>query len=244
MHMEQYDAIAELYRASKQLSFREHVERHTLFDLLGDVRGRTVLDLACGDGHYTRLLRRAGAAAVTGVDISVAMIALAVEQERRQPLGCAYVQADAADFQPARPVDLVVAMYLLNYARSAAELRRMCRVCHAALAAGGRMVGVNDNVRNPPVDAGAWRQYGLERSCPYPPAEGDTVRYTITNADGRRFTFDNYYLAPETYAEAFRAAGFREFRWVDVALRPDQRGNPHWDAFLANPPITAFTATR
>lgn len=44
----EYDTIAREYRASKRLAFREHVERYTLFELLGDVAGKTVLDLACG----------------------------------------------------------------------------------------------------------------------------------------------------------------------------------------------------
>ena len=77
--MSEYDAIAGEYQESKRLSFREHVERYTLFETLGDVRGKTVLDLACGEGFYTRLLRQAGASEVTGVDISAAMIELAEE---------------------------------------------------------------------------------------------------------------------------------------------------------------------
>ena len=79
--MAEYNSIAREYRASKQLAFREHVERYTVFELLGDVGGNTVLDLACGEGFYTRLLRKAGARQVTGVDISAAMIKLA-EAER------------------------------------------------------------------------------------------------------------------------------------------------------------------
>ena len=49
-----YDSIAESYRDSKQLPFRYVVERYTLFQTLGDLRNRTVLDLACGEGFYTR----------------------------------------------------------------------------------------------------------------------------------------------------------------------------------------------
>ena len=78
--MAEYDSIAREYRESKGLAFREHVERYTLFELLGDVRGKTVLDLACGDGFYTRLLRQAGAAEVTGVDVSEGMIELAEDR--------------------------------------------------------------------------------------------------------------------------------------------------------------------
>ena len=116
--MDPYDAIAEEYRDSKQLPFREHLERYTLFQLLGDVSGTTVLDMACGEGFYTRLLKRAGASEVTGVDISAEMIRLAEDREARHPLGCRYVRADAAAFRPEGPVDLVVAMYLFNYCAS------------------------------------------------------------------------------------------------------------------------------
>ena len=148
--MEQYDAIAEAYRDSKQLPFREVIERHTLFEILGDIRGEKVLDMACGDGFYTRLLKRAGAAEVTGVDVSVEMIRLAEEEERKNPLRCTYLHADAAAFEPPEPVDLVVAMYLLNYARTREQLGKFCRVCHDALRPGGCFTGVNDNVRHPP----------------------------------------------------------------------------------------------
>lgn len=81
-----YDAIAKRYRESKWLLFRHFIERYTLFEVLGDLRGRTMLDLACGDGVYTRQFKRAGAVEVTGVDLSQAMIALAEAEERADPL--------------------------------------------------------------------------------------------------------------------------------------------------------------
>lgn len=112
--MAEYDAIADLYRDSKQLPFRDVVERCTLFEMLGDIRGNTVMDMACGDGFYTRLLKRAGASKVTGVDVSAEMIRLAEQEELRQPLGCRYLHQDVATLEPAGPMDVVVAMYLLN----------------------------------------------------------------------------------------------------------------------------------
>ena len=242
--MAEYDAIAREYRESKRLPFREHVERHTLFELLGDVRGATVLDLACGDGFYTRLLKEAGAREVTGVDVSAAMIELAEERERQHPLGCQYVCADVAEFEPAEPMDLVVAAYLLNYARTPGQLLRFCRACYKALKPGGRFVGLNNNVRNVAVASGSLRKYGLERTWDRPLAEGDVIRYTMFSADGERFGFDNYYLTPNTHTVAFQRAGFRSFRWVDMALNPSKVDNPYWDEFMANPPIVAFEAER
>ena len=162
----QYDAIAAAYRDSKQLPFRKTIERYTLFEALGDVRGRTVLDLACGEGFYTRLLKIAGAREITGVDISAEMIRLAEQQERNNPLGCRYVCSDAADHRPAGPVDLVVGMYLLHYARSAEKLRRFVSVCHGALRPGGRLVGFNDNVLKPPRGTVSLQKYGIEKTGP------------------------------------------------------------------------------
>ena len=77
MSAQTYDAIAERYRDSKRLLYRHFIERYTLMTLLGDLHDRTVLDMACGEGVYARQFKRAGAAEVTGVDISSAMVALA-----------------------------------------------------------------------------------------------------------------------------------------------------------------------
>ena len=240
----QYDAIAAAYRDSKQLPFRKTIERYTLFEALGNVRGRTVLDLACGEGFYTRLLKIAGAREITGVDISAEMIRLAEQQERNNPLGCRYVCSDAADHRPAGPVDLVVGMYLLHYARSAEKLRRFVSVCHGALRPGGRLVGFNDNVLKPPRGTVSLQKYGIEKMGPPVLREGAPIRYRFTNRDGRQFGFENYFLRPETYSEAFAEAGFHDFRWLGVSLDPSERDNPFWDDFLNNPPVIAYTATK
>ncbi len=244
--MAQYDAIAEAYQDSKQLRFRKAIERHTLFETLGDIRGLTVLDLACGGGFYTRLLKRAGAGRVTGVDVSPEMIRLARREEAREPLGCAYVCGDVADFEPEpAETDLVVAMYLLHYAGTREKLLRFLRVCRDALRTGGRLVGFNDNVMRPPRGTVSWLKYGIEKTGPLSaPNEGDPIHYRFTNPDGRVFGFHNFFLKPETYRDAFRESGFRDFRWLGVSLDPAERENPFWNDFLDNPPVIAYTATR
>ena len=70
---------------------RERLNNPAFLALLGDLRARDVLDAGCGEGYNTRLLARAGAR-TTGVDISTQMIALALEEERRAPLGIRYLR--------------------------------------------------------------------------------------------------------------------------------------------------------
>src|SRR5438876_12386220 len=94
-----YDAIAEEYQRSKLQPWRLHLELYSLFDLAGDLAGKSVLDLACGEGFYTRLLRQKGAGRVVGVDLSAGMIDLARQEEARRPLGIEYVHQDAKKLQ-------------------------------------------------------------------------------------------------------------------------------------------------
>ena len=84
--------------------------------MVGALDGKRVLDLACGFGFYTRLLKQHGAATVVGVDISPEMIRLATQQEQAEPLGITYQVGDAVTLPPLGPFDLVTAAYLLNNA--------------------------------------------------------------------------------------------------------------------------------
>lgn len=58
--MTQYDTIARDYqRISAAVPLRD-AEWYSLHQRLGDLTGLSVLDLACGDGMGTRLLKRWG----------------------------------------------------------------------------------------------------------------------------------------------------------------------------------------
>jgi ubiquinone/menaquinone biosynthesis C-methylase UbiE len=65
-----------------------------LLDLLPDLNGRHVLDLACGHGRLSRELARRGAR-VVGVDISAVLLEQARARESDEPLGITYFRADA-----------------------------------------------------------------------------------------------------------------------------------------------------
>ena len=90
--------------------------------LIGDLSERSVIDIACGEGFYTRMLRQRGAKKVTGVDLSEGMIALARANEAQHQLGIEYVVGDGRALDVGTEYDLAVAAYLLNYAQDRAEL--------------------------------------------------------------------------------------------------------------------------
>jgi SAM-dependent methyltransferase len=242
-----YDAIAREYQQSKQLPFRIHVEAYTLTKLLGDVRSLSVLDLACGEGIYSRVLRRAGAARVVGVDLSSAMIALARAEEERAPLGCEYMVGDAAQFEPPGTFDVVLGSYLLNYAESPQTLRRFASTIFASLKPGGRFVGINDNPAQDPSRYASCEPYGFKKTSSPGRAEGDAITYSFRSADGGTFQFDNYYLHPATIAGVFSDVGFSRFAWEGPWLAPGAETGfaaGYWTEFLADPPVIGVVAER
>ena len=95
--MTNYDVIAEEYKQSKTLPWRTYVEKFTLMHIVGFIAGQNVVDLACGEGYYTRRLQQCGVAAVSGVDLSEGMIQLAVAEERSRPRGIEYRVKDISD---------------------------------------------------------------------------------------------------------------------------------------------------
>mgnify|MGYP006348765553 FL=1 len=119
-----YNKISKEYQASKLQPWRKHVEAYTLLQLIGDLSNKNVLDLACGEGFYTRLLKLKGANHVEGVDISKGMIELARESEDQNPLGITYHVQDVLNLDLNKKFDLISASYLLNYAKTAEEMEQ------------------------------------------------------------------------------------------------------------------------
>jgi len=75
--------------------FRDSLNNPATFKLIGSVKGKKVLDLACGEGYNTRILARKGAKLI-GVDRSKKLIDLARIEERRDRLDIHYFRMDAS----------------------------------------------------------------------------------------------------------------------------------------------------
>lgn len=91
----QYDHIGASCETAKLLPIVRYCERPSFSHLLADVRGRAVLDVACGTGFYARECVRLGAQRVVGVDVSSEMIAVARRAEEQDKLGIKYHVYDA-----------------------------------------------------------------------------------------------------------------------------------------------------
>jgi ubiquinone/menaquinone biosynthesis C-methylase UbiE len=90
-----YDEIADWYDDSVESSSLVHeLVLPPLFDLIGNVEGLRVCDVACGQGVVARHLAKSGAA-VVGVDTSARLLDIARRYEAEEPLGIVYQHDDA-----------------------------------------------------------------------------------------------------------------------------------------------------
>jgi 2-polyprenyl-3-methyl-5-hydroxy-6-metoxy-1,4-benzoquinol methylase len=92
---------------------REHVARYNFAAQY--VRGKKVLDVACGSGYGAAILKKAGALAVTGVDISEKAVAFARLHHAAD--GIEFVVGDAERLSQSGPFDAVVSFETIEHIR-------------------------------------------------------------------------------------------------------------------------------
>src|SRR5437762_11277835 len=241
-----YDFIAEQYKRAKLQPWRAHVESFTLLGVIGDLVGKAVVGAACGEGCYSRLLRAQGAASVTGVDLSERMIALARQQEAERPQGIRYLVGDGRNLQLDEEHDLVVAAYLLNYARNREELAAMLTGIARCLKSGGRFVTINSNPACDFPAAPSFRKYGFETRVPGAWREGAPLQWIFHLSEGA-LEIENYYLSVATHEEACRSAGFSSIRWHQARLSPHGEASceaGYWTVLLSQAPVICLECVK
>jgi SAM-dependent methyltransferase len=134
-----YDQTATRWARHQPSSLSDYTARPQVMALCEPVAGKQVLDLGCGEGYCSRMLRQRGAQ-VRGIDLSERMIELARRAEHEQLLGIRYDAADAATVDLGDAcLDLVVAVFLFNYL-DVEQMRRTMANAHRMLKPGGHFV--------------------------------------------------------------------------------------------------------
>ncbi|HZM76342.1 MAG TPA: class I SAM-dependent methyltransferase [Candidatus Limnocylindrales bacterium] len=242
-HEVQYDGLASHYVAADMTEYRNYVEVPSFLASVGDVAGLSVLDVACGDGRYTRTFKRLGAATVVGVDVSTEMISRAQAAEAEQPVGIAYHVHDVAQMPTLGSFDVVVAAYLLHYANDHDHMRRMCRQISANLLPGGSFHTIAPNPDYNPAGPNSTK-YGFTVHMPAGVKDGDEISMEVHSP---QFTMWAHYWGRDTYEDALKSAGLTGVAWRHFTCSDEgvqQRGHEFFADYLANPHIAIISAVK
>lgn len=232
-----YDTLYEKYRYTKSNVVKKYSETFSFFEILGNIQGKTILDLACGDGYYTRYLKKKGGTRIVGVDLSAKMIEVARQAEEQQPMGIEYRVGDVAQMGVIGSFDIVTAVYLFTYASSQDMLTTMCHAIAKNLASSGRLVAVTFNPNATTRHLEVAKQYGTTLTANDLLQDGSTIQVRIQTPVGDVHLV-NYHWTQSTYERALQDAGFKKITWHPVRVSDDgliKLGQSYWQAHLDAP---------
>lgn len=126
--------------------YHRHCQDPVIFQALGNIRDKALIDLACGDGFYTRKFRtECGASPVIGVDLSPKAIERARVIEQADPRGIEYRTGNVVSLELARHFDIATAIHLLHYLQNAREIESALAAVHDLLRSRGLFVTMMAN---------------------------------------------------------------------------------------------------
>lgn len=169
---------AEFVRKNKDYH-RDELNNPATFRLIGEIKGKQVLDLACGEGCNTRILATKGAK-VIGVDFSEKMIDLAKREEARMQQGISYHVMDASNLEKlsSNYFDLATCFMSLqdmkNYRKAISEVSRVLKnqgrfvfsiphPCFETITVNGKRISAGERYFGPMKYPIEWNMERLEK---------------------------------------------------------------------------------
>ena len=134
-----YNDNAKKWLRLEPSSLSDFTARPLVFEACGELNGRSVLDIGCGEGYCARELKRRGAGDYLGLDLSSKMIEAAQFQEAGDLLGIEYHACNVVEFKPDRQFELCVAVFLFNYLR-VEDMQRVFSMVYQALQPQGEFI--------------------------------------------------------------------------------------------------------
>ena len=190
MHDSEWNPIADKWNhAIKDGNwFHKYLIYPVILDLLGDVRGRKILDVGCGNGHLSHMLDAKGALA-TGVDKSGEMVKVCRQRYREIPFEEMDV-AEAADC----PWKFDCAIFN-NSLQDMERYQDGIRNVHDMLVPGGELIiVVKHPCFHPRLAENGWKlQFENDGSCSMTGHGLTSLLEQEQPYTGLYFAMDNYY---------------------------------------------------
>lgn len=247
-----FDSIASAYAdyGTENTPIRRYAETYTVLRHAQPLTGAHVLDAACSDGFFSRLLHAAGAATVHGLDLSAPMIDVARQKTSSDQIS--YAVGNVLNLGQTKPMyDFVMSSFAQSYATNTHELQEICNQFFAQLKPGGRILTLNDNPTFRPEKELDYRKYG--KSKKRNPSQGDgsviDVCWYCKDKTGEmlEIPFSCHYYARETLIDAFVQAGFVNVTVHDTEVSPEGLAafaSGYWDLLQDHSLFCVITADK
>jgi SAM-dependent methyltransferase len=241
-----YDAQADNWVREKPNCLSDFTGRPVVFNFCGDVQGKKVIDIGCGEGYCARELKKRGAGRIVAMDVSPEMAKAGTRtEEKLKQGGLTYFSGDATKLhaelaaQPDSVVtqaevdsgfDLAISVFVFNYV-DAAEMELIMGEAYKSLRPGGSFVF---SVPHPLMAAGATASkegdtfhFGGDEYTGYFSSRGKSLPGVIGTRDGKEL---NVRMNHKTFADYVKALGNVGFQLQDLhecAVTPEHRAEDY-----------------
>lgn len=226
----QYDKVGPAYVSLVGVDpAKIYVQFPEALRLLGDIKGKRVLDIGCGNGIFSQMLARSGAI-VEGYDPSRKQIAEAKIDETENKYGIHYYVSDHPKGDGSK-FNCAVAILVLMYAASKQELEKMFTDAYSSLKKGGKFVALTFNPNFKRLGQIAhnrrWTKTGNGKMMVDFFQKGE-LKLSANFSD----------FSTDDYEDAARKAGFNNFSWEKLSISPEgikAAGKKFWQGFNEDP---------
>ncbi len=247
-----FDYCADQYNALGELDIFKYCDKPTLLQLIGDLRNQTCLDLGCGDGIITRLIKQHNQPSrLVAIDISDNMIQLANSIEAQEPLGITYQLGDIYQLDLQEQFDCAIVSFLLSIAHNRDNLAEMLNRIYAHLKPGGKMIILDDNIFLEPKDYPKLVKYNFYKKKISSPGvdeikEGDLVECRL-DCNGEWIEVIETHLPKSSWQEAMENTGFVEITRHRLVVNEEglaKHGASFWQDYVELPVTQLLTASK
>lgn len=216
----QFDQLGALYEDMATWPFRRYIETPSVKAALGSLEGLDVVDYGCGSGYYSRLMKNAGARRVVGYDLADGMLDYAHRCAQRDGLDIEFRPSLGPDCDG--KFDRVLAVYVLPYATTLAELDQMAAEMMAPLRSGGRLLALPIHPQFAPAEdyyeACGFRLAADDSAHPH--AEGGRLRLDLCYRQNTA-SVHAWYWSDKAIEAALKKAGAASIQWSNPTLASD-----------------------
>ncbi len=210
----------------------------TSLEILGDLKGKIVVDVGCGDGFFTKELAK-NAKFVYGIDNSKEQI----EQAKKVALeNVKYILEDMNEY--AYPLcDIIFSPFVLNYLKDEKQLGLLFQRFYNSLNKEGKIVGI--------IDAPKRKVHNLKKFGAIKKIdsfqEGQKIDIELYNGENYITTLHSYYHDPKVVEKLLQNTGFKNIVWHKPIISEEgikEKGEEFWGNYLNDCDLGYFSAEK
>lgn len=236
---------------NEDLSYDTYIELYTVNNVIQNLKTKInnnnfyALDLGCGDGRYTRILRNFTNGIIYGMDISPFMIDVANNVEKKNTKNIKYFIADCFKNQRIlfneNKFDLITAFWLLSYCSNENILENTLLNISSYLNPGGYFVFILQNPSNTPSTYKETIKFGYATI----PSNKNFNREKYNdgenllcifceknNLDNQSFIVDSYHYEMNTILNKIKIAGMKLIEIKDMMIDPNSSFIPDSEVLI------------